>query len=454
MPTYAFDALWRPTGLMQPAFVSVDSAGDISALAAQRPAEGAVLDCGGLALAGVANLHSHAFQRCLVGRTERASDPSDSFWTWRRAMYDSVERIEPEDLEAIAAWVYVEMLEAGYTAVGEFHYLHHDPTGAAYESPAELSLRVLSAAKTAGIGVTMLPVLYQHSGFDGAPATPGQRRFVCSVDALLEIVSHVATAASGDPDLAVGVAPHSLRAVGSVALSELLQGIGVDCPVHIHISEQRKEVRDCKAATGQTPVQRLLSQADVDARFCLVHATHATPEELRALSKTGATVALCPTTEANLGDGLPPIRELLERRIAFGIGSDSQVCVCPAEELRTLEYGQRLRHEKRNVLASQEQVSVAARLLGEIGRGATRSLGRRVGELVVGARADLIVLDPEAPALAGLAYPQQLDAWVFGARKGCVRDVMVGGKWVVRAGKHADREAVFADYVRSLRRIL
>jgi formimidoylglutamate deiminase len=369
-------------------------------------------------------------------------------------MYRSLERIEPADLEAIAAWLYVEMLEAGYTSVGEFHYLHHDQKGAPYANPAELSLRVLAAAKAVGIGVTMLPVLYQNSGFDGHAATPGQRRFVCKVDALLDVADRIASEAVADPNVGVGVAPHSLRAVGMDALAELLRGTGPESPVHIHISEQQNEVQDCVAATGQSPIMRLLSCVDVDARFCLVHATHATEAELAGLSQAGATVALCPTTEANLGDGFPPIAGLLEKRVGFGIGSDSQVCVCPAEELRTLEYGQRLLLRRRNVLASDDHPSVAARLLTEVGRSAARVLGRRVGELRVGARADLVVLDPDAPALAGLSFAEQLDAWVFGARKGCVRAVMVGGKWRVTQGKHPDREAVFAGYVRSLRRVL
>ncbi len=449
MTTHRFDALWQNGVWLKPAFVSVDARGDVTRIANTAP-DGGVEDCKGLAVPGIANLHSHAFQRALVGRAEWSSGHSDSFWTWRDAMYRFVEGISPEQVEAIATWLYVEMLEAGYTSVGEFHYLHHDPDGRPYADPAELSLRLLSAAERAGIGITLLPVLYANGGFDGRGASAEQRRFVNSVGELLRIVERAQVATQGNANATVGVAPHSLRAVSLEMLRELLAAVPAESPVHIHISEQKREVQECRAATGTTPLALLMSAAELDGRWCLVHGTHATESEIARLAKTGATVALCPTTEANLGDGLPPMAGLIEEGVGFGIGSDSQVCVCPAEELRLLEYEQRLVHGRRNVLSSAEQPSVAERLLGEVGRSASRALGRRLGELVVGARADLVTLDPNSAALAGLPPERHLDAWVFGARVGAVRDVMVGGNWVVWRGRHPKRDALLQAYMRAL----
>ncbi len=449
MTTHRFDALWQNGEWLTPAFVSVDGRGDVTRVADTAP-DGGVEDCEGLAVPGIANLHSHAFQRALVGRAERSSGHIDSFWTWREAMYRFVERISPEQVEAVATWLYVEMLEAGYTSVGEFHYLHHDVSGSPYADPAELSLRLLSAAERAGIGITLLPVLYANGGFDGRDASAQQRRFANSVDALLGIVERAKGAIQGNANAAVGVAPHSLRAVSLEMLRELLAGVSPELPVHIHISEQQREVQECRAATGATPLSLLMSAADVDARWCLVHSTHATQSELAALAKTGATVALCPTTEANLGDGFPPMAGLVDSGVPFGIGSDSQVCVCPAEELRLLEYEQRLVNQQRNVLSSAQQPSVAERLLAEVGRSARRVLGRQVGELAVGARADLVTLDPNSAALAGLPLERHLDTWVFGSRAGAVRDVMVGGKWVIWRGRHPQRQALLQAYMRAL----
>ncbi len=410
----------------------------------------------GPVIPAMANLHSHAFQRAMAGRAERSGGSEDSFWSWRQVMYGFVGRLDPDALEAIAAQLYVEMLKAGYGSVAEFHYLHHGRDGRPYADPAEMSWRILAAARAAGIALTHLPVLYVAGGFGGASAGAGQRRFLNDLDGYFRIVEHLAQAAKDAPDIRVGIAPHSVRAVppelldqAVAALDALLPG----APVHIHIAEQVKEVEECLAWSGARPVEWLLDHAAVDGRWCLVHATHMTDAETEALAKSGAVAGLCPTTEANLGDGFFPAVTYLGAGGRFGIGSDSHISVSPVEELRWLEYGQRLLHRRRNLLHASEGGSVGAYLWRRAAEGGAQALGFSTGRIEVGGRADLLVLDADCPTLAGLAGDALLDGAIFAGNLNPVRDVMVGGRWVVREGRHARETEIEARYRTALARM-
>ncbi len=409
---------------------------------------------GGVVLPGMPNLHSHAFQRAMAGLAERAGPGEDSFWTWREVMYGFVRALTPEQVEAIAAQLYVEMLKAGYTAVGEFHYLHHGPDGSPYADLAEMSRRVIAAAKATGIGITQLPVLYGHGDFGGQVAGEGQRRFLNDPDRLLELVEGLLKEYRGDPNVRVGIAPHSLRAVTPETLAAALAGLDAldaGAPVHIHIAEQHAEVRDCVAWCGLRPVEWLLQNAAVGPRWCLIHATHVTEAEARRLAQSGAVAGLCPTTEANLGDGVFPASAYLAAGGAFGIGSDSHISVSPIEELRWLEYGQRLTSRRRNLLArGPEEPSVGARLFEGALAGGAQALGRPIGRLAPGARADLLVIDPERPNLTGRTGELFLDALIFAGNDNPVTGVMVGGDWVVRDGRHVQEAEVLSAYKAAL----
>ena len=378
--SYGFHHLLLPDGWRSPGFIDVDDAGNIVALP-DGPAPGTnVGHIAGYAVPGMPNLHSHAFQRAMAGLAERSGPGEDSFWTWRETMYRFVDRLSPDDLEAIAAQLYVEMLKAGYTSVGEFHYLHHAPDGDAYEDPGEMSLRILAAADRAGIGMTLLPVLYAAAGFGGQPPGAGQRRFVNGADEFLGLVTSLGRMCADDPQRRVGMAPHSLRAVPPEILAAALDGFDRHAPVHIHIAEQVKEVEDCIAWCGTRPVDWLLSNADVGDRWCLVHATHMTPSETSALAACGAVAGLCPTTEANLGDGLFSLPAYQAGEGRWGIGSDSNVSISPVEELRWLEYGQRLVLRKRGVTASGEALYRDARKATVAGSGPSGSSGAPLPE--------------------------------------------------------------------------
>ncbi|HET7358834.1 MAG TPA: formimidoylglutamate deiminase, partial [Rhodanobacteraceae bacterium] len=312
-------------------------------------------------LPGMPNLHSHAFQRAMAGLAERRGQGDDSFWSWRETMYAFAAALGPDDLQAIAAQLYVEMLKAGYTQVCEFHYLHHQPDGTPYADPAAMSLALVEAAREAGIGLTLLPVLYMRGGFDGRPLSPRQRRFGHDVDGFMALFERLR--ALHEPMLRVGIALHSLRAVPEAAMREVLDAVaGTGCPIHIHVAEQIGEVQDCLAVHNARPVEWLLDHAPVDARWCLVHATHLTDDELRRAAASGAVAGLCPTTEANLGDGLFPLAAWLDAGGTLGIGSDSHISVSPVEELRWLEYGQRLASRHRNVAARGAGKSVGETL--------------------------------------------------------------------------------------------
>jgi formimidoylglutamate deiminase len=397
------------------------------------------------------NLHSHAFQRVFAGLTEFRGSPDDSFWSWRTLMYRFASRVTPDQLDAIATWVFVEMLEAGYTSVCEFHYLHHDRDGAPYADDATLSRCILHAAERAGLGLTLLPVLYQTGGFDGRPAAGAQRRFARSTDSMLALLDRMAPVCRTQ-GARLGLALHSLRAVPPDNLRAVLDGLdGIDptAPVHIHVAEQTREVDDCLAATGQRPVAWLLDHAPVDARWCLVHATHMTDEERRGAARQGAVAGLCPTTEANLGDGLFDLPAWLEVDGRWGVGSDSHVCVNAAEELLLLEYGQRLRRARRNVAAREDAAWTATAMTLDAVAGGAQAGGRAgLAGLAEGARADLVVLDAADPLLAGLTPAGMLAAHVFAShRRSAIADVLAGGVRRVAGGRHPLRDEAAAAFV-------
>jgi formiminoglutamate deiminase len=400
--------------------------GVISDVATGRISDGQRIS--GAVVPGLPNLHSHAFQRAMAGLTERRGGESDSFWTWREQMYRFAERLSPDGLEAIAALTYLEMLEAGFTSVAEFHYLHHQPDGQPYDDVAEMSRRIVAAADEVGIGLTLLPVLYRQGGFGGKPASAAQRRFVCDRDLYARLME--TNVPGGD----IGIAPHSLRAV---TLEDLKWAAATwpKAPAHIHISEQTAEVDQCLAEHGKRPIDLLMDTIEIDARWCLVHATHADASEIARIARVRALVGLCPITEANLGDGLFDAAALLALGGRLGVGSDSNVRISAADELRTLEYGQRLAHRKRNVLGES-----------------SRSTGRRLFEaaldgraIAVGQRADFVVLHD-----GGFDGDSILDHWLFSADNAAVKTVYCAGKPIVLNGRHVNRETIAARYAKAL----
>lgn len=407
----------------------------------------------GPALPGLPNLHSHAFQRGMAGLAEVRGPSGDSFWTWREVMYRFLDRLGPEEMHAIASLAYVEMLEAGFTRVGEFHYLHHDQDGRAFAQPAEMAMQILRAADETGLGLTLLPVFYAHSGFGGLAPTPAQARFVNDLDAFARLFEAACTVAEDVPGAMVGLAPHSLRAVTPQELSILVSLAG-ERPVHIHVAEQAREVEDCLAWSGARPVEWLLANAPVDARWCLVHATHMTSAETLGLARTGAVAGLCPITEANLGDGLFPAPEFMAAGGRFGVGSDSNVLIDAAEELRLLEYGQRLARRTRNVLAREAGNATGADLFKAAGAGGAQALRAPPPVLKLGAPADIVSLDPHHPSLVGRSGDAILDSFVFAGRRDLIDSVWRGGERLVTAGRHRRREAVVARYRDAMRRVL
>jgi len=395
---------------------------------------------------GIANLHSHAFQRAMAGLAERQTHPEDSFWTWRETMYRFAARFDPDTLHAVAAQLYVEMLEAGYTTVCEFHYLHHAPDGSAYADSAAMSRALVAAAREAGIRLTLLPVLYMSGGFDGRPLGERQRRFGHDVDGFLALLDMLRKDASDT--LRIGCALHSLRAVPADAMRAALAALPARSPIHIHIAEQLGEVQDCINVRGARPVEWLLANAAVDAHWTLVHATHLNAPEVRGIATSGATVAICPTTEANLGDGLFPLRAYLDAGGAWGIGSDSQISVSPIEELRWLEYGQRLATHHRNIAVRAASSSVGETLLHDV----LASARNATGNDAVGS--DTLTLDANAPQFAGTTHADAIDRWIFSGNRNLVREVEVGGVQVVAEGRHRDRDAIAARYAVAMRKLL
>lgn len=377
------------------------------------------------------NLHSHAFQRAMAGRAERRQHSHDSFWTWRETMYAAAARFSPELLRDVAAQLYAEMLQAGYGSVCEFHYLHHQPDGSVYADPAAMSLALIEAAELTGIRLTLLPVLYQCGGFDARPLSPRQVRFHNSLEQWWELFERLRSLQM--PRLRVGCALHSLRAVPESALRSLVDALPSGTPIHMHIAEQIGEVEECLALRGQRPVTWLLDHAPVDGHWTLVHATHLDPAEVQGIASSGAVVALCPSTEANLGDGLFPLAEFIAAGGRFGVGSDSHISVSVVEELRWLEYGQRLNSGQRTVAASQSEPRVADFLYAHAWRAGPTATGCAPVPMAT----DWLRLDGEDPALCGLALDDLLSGWIFASqRASAIREVWIDGECRVRDGRH------------------
>ena len=452
MVRLATDAVLLPDGWARNVVFDIGDDGVITNIERNVDTKG-LEQVAGPVVPAMPNLHSHAFQRALAGRTGRAS-PShdDSFWTWRQAMYAFLERVDAEAFEAIAAQAFVEMAKSGYAAVAEFHYVHHDPAGKPYGDPAELAWRVVAAARSAGLGLTLLPVFYAHAGFGGTPATAGQRRFAHTTNTFTHLYERLRESCN-QHGFVLGVAPHSLRAVTPEELGQVVRLAAPDAPVHIHAAEQTKEVDDCYAWSRMRPVEWLLTQASVDARWCIVHATHMTEKEVAALAASDAVAGIAATTEADLGDGTFPGAAYLAAGGRFGVGSDSNTIIDPFAELRQFEWSQRMRARRRNVLGTAGDLALGSTLWTQAARGGGQALAQPVGAIEVGRRADLVVLNPADAALAGQAADDVLDAAIFGPARAPVRDVMAGGKWIVRDGHHIAEEEVFARYRAALARL-
>ena len=395
-------------------------------------------------LPAMPTLHSHAFQRAMAGLAERRGPGDDSFWTWRETMYRFALSLTPDDVEAIAMQLYMEMLEAGFARVGEFHYLHHDRDGGLYTDIAEMAVRIAGAAAETGIGLTLLPVFYAQGGFGGAAPHDGQRRFLSTRDSYARLMEGCGRALASLPGSRLGIAPHSLRAVSEADLAHLLAA-HPSGPVHIHVAEQVAEVEACLAYSGQRPVEFLMDRVAVDRRWCLIHATHMTEAETAALAVSGAVAGLCPITEANLGDGIFNSVSYFNQHGAFGIGSDSNILISLSEELRTLEYAQRLNHRIRTALApkggSNGRALYDAALIG-----GSRALGDENGGIRVGAEADLVSLDPDHPALIGRSGDALLDGFLFAASNGIVDSVWARGVKCVAKGRHHHRDRIEARF--------
>jgi formimidoylglutamate deiminase len=454
-------SLWFEQALLGETWASdvrITVAGGLISAIETGVAQAASDEGGGVAIPGVANVHSHAFQRAMAGLTEgRGPDggEDDDFWSWRQLMYRFLDRGGPDEIEAITALAFAEMLEGGFTRVAEFHYLHNDPAGAAYADPAELTGRIVAAAQATGVGLTLLPVFYAHAGFGGQPPSQGQRRFITDLDGFADLVARGRTLTAGLEDAVVGVAPHSLRAVSPEELAAM-PALAPDSPIHIHVAEQTKEVEDCLAWSGARPVEWLLANAPVDPRWCLIHATHVTEGEWGEVVRRGAAVGLCPITEANLGDGVFPASAYVQNGGRFGIGTDSNVQIGLAGELRMLEYSQRLSLRKRAVMADTGQGAsrtTGRALFDRALSGGTQATGAK-GGLGVGLAADIVALDTTRIAFEGRSGDAVLDSWIFGGDRSAIRSVWRRGKQVVVDGRHIARDAIEARYRKALTTVL
>ena len=452
-PGMYFESVLLPDGWAERVRVSI-AGGRIAALerdVAPRAGEERVA----VAVPGMPNVHSHGFQRGMAGFTEFRGPDADNFWSWRTLMYRFVGRMTPEDLEAISAQAFVEMLESGFTRVGEFHYVHHDTGGHAYANPAETTERIAAAAEQTGIALTLLPVFYAHGNFGGALPNEGQRRFLLDVPRFARLLEDSLRVITGLPDARLGVAPHSLRAVTPEELAQVI-ALAPGGPIHIHAAEQTGEVEQCIAWSGARPVEWLLDHVAVDARWCLVHATHMNEEEVRRLAASGAVAGFCPVTESNLGDGISPAKAFIAADGAFGIGTDSNVAIGVCDELKQLEYGQRLRDRARNVITHGGVRSTGRVLFDGAVRGGARSLGLTSAQtgIAVGAPADFISLDLESPALVERRDDALLDSLIFAGGSRCIDAVWRAGVKLVENGRHRARDEIAARFRAALRRVL
>ena len=452
---HAADAL-LPSGWARNVLIEWDDAGVISRVAVNVDRVADVPRAAGVVLPGMPNVHSHSFQRAMAGLAEFRGHPTDDFWTWREEMYRLVRLLEPEDIEAISAQLYVEMLKHGYTTVAEFHYLHNDRDGKPYADRAELAHGIVAAASAAGIALTLLPVLYAHGGFGHKPLSPAQRRFGGDPGAIVEILRGVAEFHLPAPLLRLGIAPHSVRAVDALLLTEMVDAssrLDPTMPIHMHVSEQTGEVAECLQTHGVTPLQWISDLVTIDERWCFIHATHLTALEMRKLAGSGGSIGLCPTTEANLGDGIFDFVPWFESRAPWGIGGDSHVSVSPFEELRALEYSQRLRMRVRVVASEESSPDVGANLWRAAAAGGAQAVGHPVGAIAPGLRADLVILDNDEVDFEGLAAPSRLGVALFSGNSNRVRDVYVGGRAVVEDGHHASEDEAREAFRRALARL-
>jgi formimidoylglutamate deiminase len=457
MTIYRLQSAYLPQGWARDVLVAVSegmiTAIETSAPSEPQPARAEIEPLDGIVVPGMPNAHSHAFQRAMAGNTEFRLTARDSFWTWRQAMYALANRIGPEDLQIVATQLFVEMLKSGYTSVAEFHYLHRAAGDTRYSSVNPLWEAVRNAAHAAGIGLTFLPTLYQSSDFGGEPLKPEQARFFLDTEEFLRAIEQRIGAERGASNhmLRTGAAFHSLRAVPLAHLRQAalaLRGIDASMPVHIHVAEQMLEVRACERATGRRPIELLLDQELLTRHWCVVHATHATAEELEGLAAADAIVCICISTEANLGDGFFDAARFLNMNGRLCVGSDSQSTVSPAEELRWLEYQQRLRKRRRAVLAAKSESHVGTRLWRDAAENGARALGQPVGRIAVGCRADWLVLDAQHPSMMGASADAALDRLLFAGADKAIRDVMVGGRWVVKGRRHSADQQLGADFGR------
>ncbi len=441
-------------GWAQDVEVTINDAGEIVTV---RPGftEKNAVRVDGYSIPGMPNVHSHAFQRVFSGMAEHRSGQADNFWSWREQMYAIAGIVESDDLYDIARQLYMEMLQAGYTSVAEFHYLHQRTDGTPYDNPAETALVLLQAARECGIHLTLLPVLYMRGGFDKLQIENHQRRFFHTIEDFSRLIVLLAPQISHEADARLGIALHSLRAVTPDAISaavDMIRNIDRSAPIHIHVAEQQKEVEDCLRHTGMRPVQWLLEHQPVDEHWCLVHATHMDEMEITALAATGAIAGLCPTTEANLGDGLFPLQAFLTEGGKIGIGSDSNVSVSPVEEMRWLEYGQRLVRQQRNIVADSTG-SCGAGLISRCVTGGAQACGLKSGVIAPGYRADILCLDADSPGLFAKPEKYLLDSYIFSGNDQSVRHVIAGGRWQVRDFRHVNHEAVTVGYRTMLKRL-
>ncbi len=441
-----------PQGWASDIVVTIAADGTIAGLETKSDAVSHIAEIADPVVPALQNLHSHAFQRAMAGLAELAGSTDDSFWTWRDAMYRLVGRMSPDDIEIVATKLYSELIKGGFGHIVEFHYFHHAAGGRRYANPAETSMRILRAAQGAGIGLTHLPVFYAHAGFGGTEPGEGQRPFIHGVDEYLALLD----ALRPDCDAmgaTLGLAIHSLRAATPDEMRAILAAETTGGPIHIHVAEQEREVEDCLAWSGRRPVEYLLDEMPVSERWCAIHATHMTADETARLARSGAVAGLCPATEANLGDGIFPATDFVSHAGVFGIGTDSHIATTVAEELRLLEYGQRLRDRRRNRLASGPGASVGRTLFDAALKGGAQAAGLRSNGIRIGARADLVVLDGNNPFIGTATGDQILGRWLFATGNDAVRDVMVAGQWVVRGGHHRDEEAIDRDFRKVLQRL-
>ena len=442
--------------------------GIITAITSGKSSDAVILD--GAVIPGMVNCHSHAFQRAFAGFSEQGSEGQDSFWTWRKIMYKFLARLTDDDAQVIAQHLYIEMLKVGYTRVAEFHYLHHDIDGIDYSKThskentdnelknglATMAHAIFKAAETAGIGLTLLPVLYQYAGFGQQQPNQGQKRFINSTEQFNQLVSDCFALSKDYSNTNIGIAPHSLRAVDKESMTKAVnhvRSLDKNAPIHIHIAEQIQEVTDCIKHYSKRPVEWLLDNMQLDQHWCLIHATHINEQEQQGIVDSKAIAGICPTTEANLGDGIFPTAEFLALKGTFAIGSDSHISVNPMEELRWLEYAQRLTKQERAILASTKTASVGQNLWHKAATGGAQSTNSNTGALSVGKQADLLVLDDNQTALYANNTKHLFDSVIFASQKNTIKDVMVNGRWVVENGEHAHEKSSAKNFAKLLSRI-